>query len=587
MDRAINQKGLVYPMLREAILHIPMSPYAHGVDERHILFRLRAARGDLSSCTLYYGDRACRQNPVIFTAAPMAVTASDELYDYYEVIIDSPYKRVCYYFELSDGKTTLLFYADIFTNEHAEERSEYFQLPFNHRDDIADIPGWIKNAVVYNIFPDSFASGSESIAGKAKSAPFKALTTHSLLGGTLRGVTESLPYLEELGINCIYLNPIFAAEEYHKYDLLDYYHIDPCFGTNEDFKALVEACHARGMRVIIDGVFNHCGWRFFAFEDVVQNGENSRYRDWFYGLTFPVVRPDTGEEYPSYDCFAYERKMPKLNTANPEVVAYFCDVCRYWIREYDIDGWRLDVANEVNFGFWRAFRSAAKDVKPDCVLIGEVWESALPWLRGDVFDSTMNYDLRKFSRDFFALSKLDAYQFNARVTAMRMRYNRNMLYGQLNLLDSHDVLRFLSACKENEARFRAAAVFQMTFIGVPSIFYGDETGIVGIKESEYRRPMRWDNTRGPLFDFYQKLIALRRGSPALREGNFKTLYAQTGGGLYAYERTAAGNTVTVFLNASDVTETVPSRLLPQGKDPVIATGLSNGQLAPWGYAIYR
>lgn len=224
--------------------------------------------------------------------------------------------------------------------------------------------------------------------------------THGKLGGTIRGITENLDYIRDLGFNCIYINPIFVAGEYHKYDLIDYFHIDPCFGTDEDFRNLVSTCHALGMRVIIDGVFNHVGWHFFAFEDVIEKGETSAYKDWFYGLQFPVQRPATGDEYPTYECFGYERMMPKTNTENPEVIRYFCDVGQYWVREFDIDGWRLDVASEINDAFWRAFRAAVKEAKPDCLLIGEVWESAQHWLNGDMFDSTMNYDFRKHCRRF-------------------------------------------------------------------------------------------------------------------------------------------------------------------------------------------
>ncbi|SDM78359.1 glycoside hydrolase family 13 protein [Acetanaerobacterium elongatum] len=573
-------------MLREAILHIPMSQYAHGIDERHLVFRIRSAKGDLTACTLYYADRACRVNPVLFTSQPMRLAASDTLYDYFEVVLEAPYTRVCYYFELSDGQETILYYADQFTQKHADERSEYYQFPFNHRNDIAEVPAWLKEAVVYNIFPDSFATSKEYIAEKAKAAYFNATVTTGQNGGTLRGIADNITYLLNLGINCIYVNPIFAAEEYHKYDLLDYYHIDPCFGTNEDFKVLVDSCHKSGIRVIIDGVFNHCGWHFFAFEDVVQNGENSRYKDWFYRLTYPVVRPDNGEEIPNYDCFAYERKMPKLNTANPEVEQYFCDVGRYWVKEFDIDGWRLDVANEVNFDFWRAFRRAVKAVKPDCVLIGEVWESAQPWLRGDMFDSSMNYDLRKNCRDFFALEQIDADGFDARVTAMRMRYTQNILYGQLNLLDSHDVSRFFTLCGEDKARFKLAVIFQMTFVGIPSVFYGDEKGLAGRLEHEYRRPMYWGTDESGLFQFYQRLIAIRKQHQALIEGGFKTISAEKGSGLYAYERANADETIVILLNASSEHVEI-GNFISQGQELLAREGLECNSLSPYGYTIFK
>lgn len=573
-------------MQKEAILHIPLSNYAYATDENHLVFRLRAARGDLMSCVLYYGDRACRTNPVTFTKETMRLVAQDELFDYFETEFFSPFTRVCYYFELNDGKESVLYYANIFTDEQPLERSEYFQFPFNRREEIFKLPPWTQSAVIYNIFPDSFATGNRYVSGESTSASINNQVTLGKNGGTISGIMENLDYIKELGANCIYLNPIFVAGEYHKYDLLDYFHIDPCFGTNEDFRKLVQKCHSMGIRVIIDGVFNHCSWNFFAFDDVVKNGQKSQYADWFYRLSFPVVKPDDPEEIPNYDCFAYERKMPKLNTANPNVQEYFCKVCRYWLEEFDIDGWRLDVANEVDHDFWRTFRKAAKAAKEDCILIGEVWESAPAWLNGDQFDSTMNYDFRKNCREFFALNHLDSRAFDGRVTEMRMRYGENVALGQLNLLDSHDVSRFLSLCGGDFRRLKLAVIFQMTFIGIPSVFYGDEKGLQGVTEDEYRQPMDWNGEHAKdLFVFYQKAIQLRLKESALQSGDFKTLHAGCNTGLYIYRRSAKDKQATIALNVSDRMEKLPEEWV-SGQKIIFSEGVSGVQLSPWGFAVF-
>lgn len=574
-------------MKKEAVLHIPLSNYAHGTDEKHLVFRIRAARDDLQSCTICYGDRACRVNPVIFTEVPMKCVAQDELYDYYEADVESLYTRICYYFVLDDGVEKTLYYADKFTNSHVEDRSEYYQLPFNHRENIAIIPEWTKNAVIYNIFPDSFATGERYISKKPVSAIWEDNTvTHGLNGGTITGIKDNLNYLQELGITCIYTNPIFVAGEYHKYDLLDYFHIDPCFGTDEDFKELVNACHERGMKIIVDGVFNHCSWNFFAFDDVVRNGEESKYVKWFYGLQFPVIRPDNMADIPNYECFAYERKMPKLNTSNPEVMDYFLHVCRYWIEEFHIDGWRLDVASEVDFNFWREFRKAAKAANPDCFIIGEVWEPAQAWLQGDQFDSTMNYDFRNVCRDFFAFDKLDAYEFDGCVTGMRMRYKKNITGGQLNLLDSHDTSRFLSLCKEDIKRMKLAVLFQMTFIGVPSVFYGDELQLSGKNEDEYRQPMDWNFSKdNEMLQFYQAAIKLRKELLPLTEGDFVTIKAGKNSKVYAFSRSSKDDRIIVALNASEQQQDI--REINVYNMPVLLSdGLEEGILKPWGYVVY-
>jgi len=558
-----------------------MSNFAHGLDEQRIVFRLRAAKGNLSRCRLFYGDTACRVNPVVFSFAEMEVAASTDLFDWFEVTLKSPYRRVCYYFELTSGEETALYYGDLFYDHVVDERSEYYKLPYNRREDIADVPDWLKNAVIYNIFPDSFASGKHEISNTPCEKELAGNPVRGKLGGTINGIRENLGYIAGLGFNCIYLNPIFAAGEYHKYDLLDYYQIDPCFGTNEDFRLLVQECHARGMRVIIDGVFNHCGWNFFAFQDVVENGADSQYADWFYELNFPVVRPETGDEIPNYECFAYERLMPKLNTGNPEVRAYFQKVGTHWVEQYDIDGWRLDVADEVNHWFWMDFCRAVKAAKPDAAIIGEVWQSAPFWLDGRMFDSTMNYDMMKHCKRFFARGEIDAAAFDARVTDMRMRYRKNLTYGQLNLLDSHDVPRFLSLCGENIERYRLAALFLLTFIGAPSVFYGDEQGITGVLEDDYRAPMRFAETE--LTAFFKDAIALRNEYSCLRTGEFRTLFAENG--LYAFERYDGTARICVSLNAQEKPVELPPELATG--ETLLSGGFDGGTLAPFGYFVAR
>lgn len=568
-------------MKLDAVLHIPMSEYCHGLDESHIVYRMRSARGDLKRVTLYYGDTACRVTPIIFTAVPMEVVARDLCHDYWQAIVDSPYNRVYYYFELDDGRSAKLYYGDVFTDHLVDDRSQYFKLPFNHRADIAKVPDWVHDAVVYNIFPDSFATAHKYLSLEATELDYHGQTVRGKLGGTVRGVAENVDYLKELGINCVYLNPIFAAGEYHKYDLLDYYHVDPCFGGNEAFREMVDVLHKNGIRVIIDGVFNHCGWHFFAFEDVVRNQEKSKFCNWFYHLEFPVVRPETPESYPGYACFAYERMMPKLNTANPEVRDYFCNVGRYWIEEFDIDGWRLDVASEVDDSFWRAFRKTVKEVKPDALLIGEVWESASHWLQGDMFDSAMNYDFRKHCSLFFAEASIDAADFAGRITNMLMRYRLQIVPAQLNLLDSHDVSRFLSLCNGDKAKLRLAILFMMTFVGMPTVFYGDELGIQGITEAEFRRPMPWHGGDTELWKFFKKAIAMRRELAPLRRGSFRMVTAEQGSGLIVFARKLDNQKITVCINPGAENATLGEI----HGDVYWADGLMGKRLLAHGFAI--
>ncbi len=572
-------------MNKSAILHIPMSQYAYGIDENHVAIRLRTQHGDLIRCTLFYGDRACRLTPVVFTEQEMKKIIECELYDYYEAVLEKPYKRLNYYFKLESKEETWLYYGDCFCKEPVDDRSEYFQLPFNHRADIVTPPAWAKDAVIYNIFPDSFATGKNRISKTETTAYYEGQQVKGKLGGTLLGITENVSYLSDLGVNAIYINPIFAAGEYHKYDLLDYYHIDPCFGTNEDFKKLVQTYHENGIRVIIDGVFNHCGWRFFAFEDVVQKGQESRYVDWFYDLKFPVIRPDDPEAYPEYECFGYERMMPKLNLDNPEAMEYFCEVGKYWVKEFDTDGWRLDVASEINDDFWRRFYRKIKSVKKDAILIGEVWETANHWLDGKIFDSAMNYDFRKHCKRFFAEQSIDAKEFANRTVDMYMRYRKQTTFAQLNVLDSHDVSRFLSVCGGDREKYRLAVVFQMTFPGMPSVFYGDEQGIEGVLESDYRSPMKWQDTDEEMFSFFKELIHLRYSQEILRRGDFRVLQPDALGMIFVYERFMADDVIRVVMNLSD--EAIAADDMATNRNVLYQIGFDGTKLQSMGCVILK
>ena len=544
-------------MDKAAILHVPLSQYAFATSEYTITIRLRAKKSDLTRCVLYTADRVCRTTPICFAGTDMKICAVDECFEYYEANLQLPYNRICYYFKLEKGKEWTYYYADRFTKELPDRvvdgklidgRSEYYQYPFILRDEIPDVPEWFKEAVVYNIFPDSFANGKCALQVRKKEQLLEnGVTVKARLGGTLNGITENLDYIKKMGFNCLYLNPIFTAGEYHKYDVVDYYHIDPCFGTEEDFRRLVEDAHDRGMHIIIDGVFNHCSWRFFAFEDVVKNGEKSRYKSWFYDLTFPVRRPDDSDKIPGYTCFAYERKMPKLNTSNREVQLYFADVGTYWIEKYHIDGWRLDVANEISREFWRIFRNAVKTAKSEAVLIGEVWENAHSWLKGDAFDSTMNYEFRRICMDYLADEQPDgitaAYEFEK----MRLRYPDNIVRGQLNLLDSHDVPRFLSMCRGDGSLWKLGCILLILMPGVPSLFYGDECGMEGVLEEEYRQPMllEREDTFG---DFICQIITIRNDYIDGKTG-YSPLWELIRGGVFAFTRPGINWTLRVIINA--------------------------------------
>lgn len=537
------------------IYHRPLSEYAFALDDTHYVFRLRTGKGEAVSCKFYYADRAIMTPELEFFCVPMEKFRTDQYFDWYEIRLETSFERIAYYFELFDGAESLCYYGDCYEMIGQPNRADYFQLPFNHRADRLVVPEWTKDAIVYNIFPDSFADGKRKISGDSEVG----------LGGTIRGIADNLDYIASLGFNCIYMNPIFKAESYHRYDTLDYYEIDPQMGAKDDLKTMVQMAHSMGIRVILDGVFNHISSSHFMFRDVLEHGRDSEYYPCFYQLPENPKIPEPNE-YPEYICFSYVSNMPKTNTANSYLRQYFCNVGTYWIREFDIDGWRLDVANELDDGFLRAFRTAVKQAKPDALIVGEVWENAAHYLNGDMLDSAMNYDFRRYCRRFFAEETVGAETFDTNISTLLLRYRENALYAQLNLLDSHDVSRYMTLCGDNMDKMELSVLLQMTFPGMPCVFYGNEKGLGGTTESEYRQAMVWGN-KHPLEDVYRSLIALRKDHPALRYGDFRTHTASDK--MYSYSRSWDDKKVTVTMNLGDVPIQAPKQgrlLLKKGKN---------------------
>jgi glycosidase len=358
-----------------------------------------------------------------------------------------------------------------------------------------------------------------------------------MTGGDLAGIRQRLPYLRDLGINALYTTPLFVSPSNHKYDTTDYYRIDPAFGSNAEFARLVQEARRMGIRFILDGVFNHSGREWFAFQDVVKHGRKSAYRDWFYDLH--SLPPDPSRI--NYETFSNGiSTMPKLDTSHPRCAAYFLDVAEYWIKTADIDGWRLDVANEVDHRFWRAFRQRVKSLKPDAFLLGELMHEATDWLQGDQFDSSMNYPWRDATLAFLQC-RMDAREYDQELTRLRFAQTAEANRGLLNLLGSHDTPRIRTEVGSAE-RAGLAAVLLLTASGVPLIYYGDEIGMEGGPDPDCRRCYPWDKPkqqRADLLALYRRLIQIRRACPWLNDGAWQTLLADPLHSVYVYRRLSA------------------------------------------------
>jgi glycosidase len=440
---------------------------------------------------------------------------------------------------------------------------------------MSDRPAWAKDAVFYQIFPDRFAR-SQRVAKPANLLSWHAPPSpQGFHGGDLLGIAEHLDYLADLGVNALYLTPIFQSACNHRYHTHDYEKVDPLLGGNSALRELVAAAHARNMRIVLDGVFNHASRGFFQFNDILENGSHSPWLDWFHVEKWPLA-PYDGSRPANYAGWADNRALPKFNTGNPQVREFLFGVAEFWIREYDIDGWRLDVPAEIATpGFWEEFRRRVRAVKSDAYLVGEIWRAAPDWLRGDRFDATMNYVFAAAAiafaagarvsrplvadRSYDAYPGIDAVQFGERIRKLLALYDWETTQVQLNLLDSHDAPRVLSIARGDKATLRLATLFQMTYPGTPCIYYGDEIALRGAKR--YDHPHRDHDARWPFpwhdetlwdretLDFFRRAIALRHAHPVLRHGRFEQLYAHAR--QYAFLRHDAGAALLVVLNAGD------------------------------------
>ena len=443
-------------------------------------------------------------------------------------------------------------------------------------------PEWVRNAVFYQIFPDRFAK-SETLHKPSNLETWDSPpTSYGFKGGDLIGVVEHLDYLADLGITAIYFNPVFQSTANHRYHTYDYYNVDPLLGGNAALRILLDEAHKRGIRVILDGVFNHASRGFFQFNDILENGTYSPYVDWFRIKGWPLNAYDEQRE-PNYDAWWNLHALPKFNISTPDVREFLLEVAVHWI-EFGIDGWRLDVPAEINDdAFWQEFRRRVKSANPEAYIVGEIWDDARRWLKGDQFDAVMNYLFTKLCIEFF-IDKIDdpsllegsslwpvktlpAGIFAREVEALLQLYPPEVTAVQLNLLDSHDTARYLTLAGGDKSALCLSTLFQMVYPGAPCVYYGDEVGVEGGKDPLSRASFPWDETRwdGELHDFFKRAIKLRADHPALRTGQYTTLYGDDN--VYALARHQDDDKVVVAFNKGQLPEevTVPvGELFPDG-----------------------
>lgn len=581
---------------KSSIYHRAKDNFAYAYDDETLHISFQSEKGRLESAQLIYGDpyELKEDETWINHQIEMEKTGSDSEHDFWFAAVKPPFRRMRYGFACNSLSETWIYTERGFYKEAPTDATDYFCFPFLHSNDVFAAPDWVKKTVWYQIFPERFGNGDVSINpvnvlpwGSEKPSPA------NFFGGDFQGVIDHLDYLEELGINGIYFTPIFKAHSNHKYDTIDYMEIDPQFGDKSTLRKMIEECHTRGIKVMLDAVFNHSGYYFEPFQDVLKKQENSSYKNWFHLRNFPVKT----EPMPNYDTFAFVSAMPKLSTTHPDVRSYLLKVARYWIEEFDIDGWRLDVANEVDHTFWRDFRNTVKEIKPEAYILGEIWHDSMPWLQGDQFDAVMNYPFTNAAIDFFAKQEISAEAFANDVTKVLHMYPDNVNEVSFNLLDSHDTPRILTLAEGNKKRVELLYLFQLSFVGTPCLYYGDEIGMSGGHDPGCRECMIWDEEAQDLhlYAFMQKLIYLRKTSPAFgNDGVFRFIKTNDQENTVTYKKTSGNETIIFVLNNSStpIDVTVDPLIRRNGIELLKAEKVSFDEkgkvtLEPFGYRCYQ
>ncbi len=507
-------------MNRLAVIHRGRGIDCFPLDTHTFRIRLTCAAGDFDHVEICYVMNKYEWH-LGQMREPMTLWGCDGVKDYYTIDLAGEETRLAYIFILHRGRRKWYFSEEGFSSHYNFDYGYYtfFQSPYIHDCDVHHVVDWADDAVMYQIFPERFAMG---IRGKTYiNTPWDDKPTpKSYYGGDLPGIVQHLDYLTDLGVNCIYLTPVQPANSNHKYNIMDYDDVDEAFGGREAFAQLMSAAHARGMKVVLDGVYNHCSMDISFFQDVIQKGKASPYWDWFF---IDGERVDL--EHPNYLMFAACPDMPKLNTGNPDVIRYFCGIVEKWMREYGVDGWRLDVMDEISHDFLRAFRKTVKGVNPNAIILGEAWHEPGVWLRGDQLDAVMNYGITKALMDYLVNGSLNAQEMAGRLMQLYWRSSSPSAQMMMNLIGTHDTHRFLTLLEGDKKRLKLAFCILFFYVGIPCVYYGDEVGLEGGYDPGCRRGFPWDERKWDheLHDLVKELAALRRCG-ALAGGSIRIVH---------------------------------------------------------------
>lgn len=579
-----------------AVYHRASDNYCYMADEERLIINIETGY-DVKSVNIVKGDPF--SNGILgggegWDGEPENIPFKKRLKNklWWTTTIEPEYKRLKYYFEIITEDEKWYYFEDGFLSEdqfELEGRSrQCFVMPWMNASDVNRTPKWVNDTVWYQIFPERFCNGNSSNNPEGV-LPWKEegkVTNNEFYGGDLKGICNKIPYLKDLGITGIYLTPINLSPSCHKYDTTDYEMIDPHFGTEEELIELVDCAHQAGIRIMLDGVFNHSGKDFAPWQDVCKKGPESEYFDWFFVNKWPFDENTWNAKNGDYYTFAFADNMPKLNTNNPKVQEYFLSVCEKWVTKYKVDGIRLDVANEVSHTFCKKLRDRMKAISPDIYILGEIWHDSIAWLRGDEFDAVMNYPLAASMKDFWLEKDATNDDFEMTVNRLFTRYMQQTNDVLFNLLDSHDTKRLRSQVS-GEGEFYQLLAILFAMPGSPCIYYGTEILMEGDFDPDCRRCMPWKKIEAGEFDesisIVKQLIALRKKEDLMRSRNFHFPRSYENKRVIQFLKAGWGNDgIEVLLNCSDEKQ----ELEPAG-EILFAMHATQTEILPEGILIRR
>ena len=548
-----------------AIYHRSNDNYCYPLNDNQLIINIKTGY-DIKYVNIIQGDpfsKGILGGEETWTGTPINIPFKKRLSNqlWWTTTLEPEFKRLKYYFELQTSTETWYFFEDGFLNKEQMElegrKMQCFIFPWMNSADIFTPPTWVNETIWYQIFPDRFCNGSKENDPKG-TLPWRTngpVKKGDFYGGDFKGIYNKLDYLHDLGITGLYLTPINLSPSNHKYDTTDYLQLDPSFGTPEEFKQIVSKAHSLGIRVMLDGVFNHSSTQFAPWLDVCENGPKPSYYDWFMVNEWPFDTSGQAAKKKQYFSFAFYDGMPKLNTNNPEVIEYFLQVCEKWMTTYQIDGLRLDVANEVSHLFCKELRARLKSINKDFYILGEIWHDALPWLRGDEFDSVMNYPLTQGIKNYWIDSSLNKEYFEYTINLCYTRYMHQTNDVLFNLLDSHDTKRLRSEVNSLDEFFQQLALL-FAMPGTPCLYYGTEIALEGDCDPDCRRCMPWEEIDLGKYKeriaLVKNLISLRKAEPLLRCSNFHFPNTIKNQRILEFRKTNyCGNYIEILINCSN------------------------------------